>query len=86
MSINHPDWQTLWAVALSAWALNVSLRPYTMRKSSLAHQAADNCDKKKKNQACDQGENEMINMENTARNIKQGKADISFSFKTFSLK
>ena len=59
-----------------------------MRKNCLTHQAADNCKekKKKKNQARDQGENEMINMENTARNIKQGKVDISFSFKTFSLK
>lgn len=58
-----------------------------MRKNCLTDQAADNCkEKKKKNQARDQGENEMINMENTARNIKQGKVDISFSFKTFSLK
>lgn len=57
-----------------------------MRKNCLTDQAADNCKKKKKNQARDQGENEMINMENTARNIKQGKVDISFSFKTFSLK
>lgn len=57
-----------------------------MMKNCLTHQAADNCEKKKKYQARDQGENEMINMENTARNIKQGKVDISFSFKTFSLK
>lgn len=57
-----------------------------MRKNCLTDQAADNCKEKKKNQARDQGENEMINMENTARNIKQGKVDISFSFKTFSLK
>lgn len=39
--------------------------------------------REKKYQARDQGENEVINMENTTRNIKQEKADTfhAISFK-----
>ena len=42
--------------------------------------------KPSKHQVSDQGKNEVINVENTARNIKQETVDISFSLKTFSLK
>lgn len=58
-----------------------------MVRNGLTHQAADNCERKKKqpkHQVSDQAKNEVINVENTARNIKQETVDISFSFKTFS--
>jgi hypothetical protein len=57
-------------------------------KNCLTRQAADNCErKKKKNQAGDQRENKVINMENRVRNIKQEKAGLpkpSASSKFFS--
>lgn len=84
MNITTESGKTLWAVALPAQALNVSL--YHGEKLSDTPGSWQLWEKKKKpkHQVSDQGKNEVINVQNTARNIKQETVDTSFSFKTFS--